>query len=122
MTHDTPRAALAAALAPWLAEYKAGIIGTFSQGSPRWDERTPEDRESWMPGATDEAEHYAVAILAALDGWTLVPSDDLLMVKAQEAAHGAEIERLRAALDAHHRGRNPDYLCVKCAVLAPSEP
>ena len=73
-TRDTPKVALAEALAPWLAEYKAGIIGTFSVGSPRWDERTSEDRESWMIGATDEAEHASPAILVAMPDWTLVPS------------------------------------------------
>ena len=63
-----PTAALAEALAPWLAQYKAGIIGTFSQGAPhiRWDERSPEDRASWMLGAEDEVQDAAAAILATL--------------------------------------------------------
>ena len=53
---------LAAALAPWLAEFKAGVIGSFSQ-APCWDERTQEDRDSWMPGAIEDATYAADAIL-----------------------------------------------------------
>lgn len=64
---------------------------------------------------------HAAEILTALDGLTLVPSDDLLMVKAQEAAYEAEIAQLRASLDAHHlglttAGDGPE----KCAVCRPA--
>ena len=47
-----------AALAAALGEYKAGIIGTFSipqSAAPRWDDRSIEDREAWITGATDDA-------------------------------------------------------------------
>jgi hypothetical protein len=70
-------------------------------------------------------EDDAAAILAALDGWTLVPSgpgladDDGLL-----GGLTAEIARLRTALEAHHDFNHPNYLCTACAALAPapSEP
>jgi hypothetical protein len=79
-THDTPEAALAAAL----------------RGAPMprevvWD-GSPEGRQRW-------AEGFAAAILAALDGWTLVRTPDWTLIPKIALSQEAEIARLRAALE-----------------------
>jgi len=89
-TRDTPEAALATALPHALIE--AGLV------------LAPCDRHSRNPGK--QRQDLAAAILAALDGWTLVRGGGDVIARGIELAHqqAAEIARLRAALvQAHER-------------------
>jgi hypothetical protein len=89
-----------AALAEALAEYKAGIIGTFSipqSAALRWQDRTPEDRQSWIAGAMDDA----AAILAALPdewGWREGYAENMNRLLNANLDYGAEIDRQQAEI------------------------
>ena len=101
-------AALAAALQAWWHLDMPGMPGCGS-----W-----EAAGGWENDAED--------ILAALDGWTLVPSDEMIGARALAAAlesKQTEIARLRAALSFHNKtptGMTRKCLpgCVACAALA----
>jgi hypothetical protein len=84
-THDTPEAALAAALRP--------IVSREACFNPSWP-------EGW-------AERSAAAILAALDGWTLVPV-------GTRWHHSPDAERLRWAEWIVSWAREADWACAEC--------
>ena len=101
-THDTPEAALAAAL--------------FSYAPP------PHGPAPWFRIPADRTEEHAAAILAALDGWELmpVPSPGESAGYDREQRLEAKIARLRAAIQAvlddaesqHPGGWGPDVTTV----------
>jgi len=126
-THDTPEAVAARAAK---AEYWAPVIAAMPRDTPETALAAALDR-CWRTFQGDYAPgdlgRLAAAILAALDGWTLVPTGTIEGHRVCEENMDAEIARLRAALSFHNKtptGMTRECLpgCIACAALAPSEP